>query len=173
MAIYLTNGTYYIAHNKTGAIIKVNSIKDAQNFYSLERANNQKEKASKKCKNYYVIHSDVNGETFTRMKKRRKKYSIEVRQKVYEEANGRCVLCGRKISIEEMTLDHIIPLAMNGADNVNNLTAACFACNQFKGSILPEDFQERITEIFMYQMERKHADRLKWKIIHRLLEEML
>ncbi|WMC94415.1 HNH endonuclease [Kineothrix sp. MB12-C1] len=173
MAIYLTNGAYYVAYSKTGAIKKVKKIKEAQNFCTAENANIQKEKAPKKCMDYYVIHSDENEETSMKKKKRRKRHPMEVRKKIYEEANGRCMLCGRKILFEEMTLDHIIPLAINGADNANNLTAACFACNQFKGSILPEDFHERITEIFLYQMERKYANRLKWKIIHKLLEDMI
>ena len=72
-----------------------------------------------------------------------------------------------------MTLDHITPLAMDGEDNVNNLQGTCKACNLFKGSILPDDFMERITEIFMYQMEKKYSNKLKWKAIHRMLEKMI
>lgn len=40
MAILLTNGKYYIAHNRTGAVIKVSDIEQAQDFYSVERAIN-------------------------------------------------------------------------------------------------------------------------------------
>lgn len=45
----------------------------------------------------------------------------EIRELIYNIAKGRCALCGRKITYDNMTLDHIVPLAMNGADDVSNL----------------------------------------------------
>ena len=72
-----------------------------------------------------------------------------------------------------MTLVHIVPLAMNGADDVSNLQCTCEACNRFKGSILPDDFMERITEIFLYQMDQKAGKRLLWKIVHKILNKMI
>ena len=45
--------------------------------------------------------------------------------------------------------------------------------NIFKGNILPSDFMERITDIFMYQMERKNSHNIKWKIVHRLLGKLV
>lgn len=38
---------------------------------------------------------------------------------------------------------------------------------------LPSDFMERITDIFLYQMERRHKDRVKWKIVHKMLNKMI
>ena len=35
------------------------------------------------------------------------------------------------------------------------------------------DRMERITEIFMYQTEKKQKSKLRWKIVHRLLKGML
>lgn len=76
---------------------------------------------------------------------------------IYNTAQGKCVLCGRKITYDKMTLDHIVPLAMNGTDDVGNLQCTCEACNLFKGSVLPDDFMERITRIFLYQMDKKEG----------------
>ena len=42
-----------------------------------------------------------------------------------------------------------------------------------KGNILPDDFMERITEIFMYQMEKKSKGKLRWKIVHRILNKIV
>lgn len=92
---------------------------------------------------------------------------------IYDKANGRCALCGRKITLPEMTLDHIVPLDRNGEDSVNNLQCTCRACNQFKANIRPSDFMERITTIFMYQMEKKYSGKIRWKIVHRLLENLI
>lgn len=55
----------------------------------------------------------------------------------------------------------------------NNLQCTCKACNEFKGSILPDDFMERITEIFIYQTGIKQGNRLLWKITHRLLNRLI
>ena len=92
---------------------------------------------------------------------------------IYDTTKGRCALCGRKITYDKMSLDHILPLAMNGDDNVSNLQCTCTACNLFKGSVLPSDFMERITEIFLYQMDKKQGKRLLWKFVHRLLNKMI
>lgn len=72
-----------------------------------------------------------------------------------------------------MPLDHIVPLAMNGADDVSNLQCTCEDCNLFKCSVLPDDFMERITEIFLYQMDKKEDKRLLWKIVHKILNKMI
>ncbi len=75
--------------------------------------------------------------------------------------------------MSDMTIDHIVPLNRNGENSVNNLQCACYACNQFKSNILPEDFMERITAIFMYQMEKKYSGKIRWKIIHKLLGSIM
>lgn len=98
--------------------------------------------------------------------------NISDKRKIYDAANGRCELCGRKIEFEEMTVDQIIPLGRGGMDEFNNLQSACFACNQFKKNIHPEEFNKRITEIFLYQMEKRFGKLLKWKILYMVLTKM-
>lgn len=184
MAIVLTNGSYFIKHNKTGKVIKVTNISKAQNFYTMERALEQIKKAPGKCKSYYPVDTSVTEimvasepEKITsveiKKKTKRKQYTTEQRKIIYQKANGRCQLCGRKIEYEDMTLDHIVPLSWGGADEMENLQCTCFPCNKFKSNILPDQFVDRITEIFMFQMEKKHSNRLKWKIARNLLMEML
>ncbi len=168
MAIVLTNGKYYIAHNRTGAVIKVPDIEQAQDFYSVERAINQRNRTPGKCAGYYYIDTEK-----YKAKIKRKNYSNEERKIIYNKSGGRCELCGRKILLEDMTIDHITPLAMGGEDDVENLSCTCYPCNLFKGNILPSDFMERITDIFLYQMEKQHKDRVKWKIVHKMLNKMI
>jgi len=72
-----------------------------------------------------------------------------------------------------MTLDHIIPLACNGADAVENLQCSCYACNQFKGHVLPSDFQERIAKIFLYQMEKEHGQKISVRISMHIIRRLL
>lgn len=168
MAILLTNGKFYIAHNRTGAVIKVADIEQAQDFYSVERAINQRNRTPGKCAGYYYIDTEKN-----KAKIKRRSYSDEERKIIYNKSDGRCELCGRKILLEDMTIDHITPLAMGGEDDVENLSCTCYPCNLFKGNILPSDFMERITDIFLYQMEKQHKDRVKWKIVHKMLNKMI
>lgn len=71
-----------------------------------------------------------------------------------------------------MTLDHIVPLAMNGEDDVRNLQCTCESCNLFKGSVLPEDFMDRINEIFWYQMEKKNHRNLLWILVKKSVKKI-
>lgn len=105
--------------------------------------------------------------------KRRKHYSPKVRKMIYDKADGRCALCGRKITLSEMTIDHIVPLDKNGEDSINNLQSACLACNRFKANIRPDDFMDRITTIFIYQMGKKYGGKISWKIAYKALETII
>jgi len=66
MAIVLTNGTYYLAHSTTGAIIKVSDIRQAQDFHTIDRAIIQKNKAPRITKGYYYIDTSVINEKSNR-----------------------------------------------------------------------------------------------------------
>lgn len=171
MAYVLTNGKYYIKMTNTGAIVKTDQIDDARIYLTIDKAKERMVKSPGKTKGYYIL--DIGTHSRYYISKGRIKFPKEVREMMYHNTDGRCVLCGRKIEYEHMSLDHVTPLAMGGFDDVNNLQVTCKACNLFKGSILPDDFMERITEIFMYQMEKKHGGKAKWKIIHRILGKMI
>ena len=82
-------------------------------------------------------------------------------------------MCGRKILLEDMTLDHIKPLSMGGEDELNNLACTCYPCNLFKGNILPDDFMERITDIFIYQLEKKYKSKFMWKYIYMIIKRII
>ena len=102
--------------------------------------------------------------------------------KIYIEQlpNGIIDFIKRVQSVEKTTYqviaiihDRDIKLDVHGADDVSNLQCTCEACNLFKGSVLPDDFMERITEIFLYQMDKKEGKRLLWKIVHKILNKMI
>ena len=71
------------------------------------------------------------------------------------------------------SLDHIIPVSKGGTNDFSNVFCSCHICNTIKHDIYPEDFMERISKIFLYQMEKKSGNSIKWKIIHRLLNGMV
>ena len=143
MAYVLTNGNYYIRMTETGATAKTDNIHEARIFMTMDKAKERIQKASGKTKGYYIL--DVGSYSKYYVAKGRIKFPKEIREMLYQNADGKCVLCGRKIAYDSMTLDHIKPLALGGEDNINNLQITCEACNLFKGSVLPSDFFERIT----------------------------
>ena len=197
MAIVITNGNYYITYTDSGAIKKTTDINSAFQFSTVAEAIKGMKKAEEKTKSYFVFDTLtqrilwkwMTEEEIKEMRKnkvslsmvrrdskgkiKRKSYSEDTRKLIYLHAGGRCELCGRKILLEDMTIDHITPLAMGGEDDVENLSCTCYPCNLFKGNILPSDFMERITDIFLYQMEKQHKDRVKWKIVHKMLNKMI
>jgi len=85
----------------------------------------------------------------------------------------KCALCGKKITYKELTLDHIKPIFVGGADELENIQASCYACNQFKSNIRPDDFEQKIIDIFLYQMKQKCANDWVWKIIEKIILKRL
>lgn len=194
MAIVITNGTYFIRYDVNGATKKTSDINLAYKFATAKEAIDGMKQARGKTKKFYVY--DTNSQyiiwrwmteeekaearknkmalaTVKRDKSgkiKRKTYSEDTRKLIYLNAHGKCELCGRSILLENMTIDHINPLSLGGEDDVENLACTCFTCNTFKGNIQPDDFMERITEIFMYQMEKKSNNSLRWRIAHQLIK---
>ena len=53
--------------------------------------------------------------------------------------DGVCHYCGKKCPPEELTMDHIIPIARGGKSTKGNIVVCCFECNQNKGLDTPVD----------------------------------
>lgn len=191
MALVITNGNYYVCYSPDGGIRKTSDFDEAIIYENVTHAIQDMYKAPSKTASYYVYDivtqhicwkwltdqerielKNKQSENKKKKSNKRKNYSQSVRKMIYEKADGRCQLCGRKIKFEDMTIDHVIPLALNGVDSVENLQCSCEFCNRHKSSYLPDDWLERITEIFIYQMGKKYNG-LKWKIIHKLLKNLI
>ena len=52
---------------------------------------------------------------------------------------GICRYCGKKFPPEELTLDHIVPVARGGKSTRGNLAVCCRACNQRKKYLTPAE----------------------------------
>lgn len=197
MAIVITNGEYYIYLNEKGKHRKTDDISKAFQYDTVSAAIAYMKKAYAKTEGYYVLDTFTNHVLWKVMseeeqilqveqrnlrnklvrnhngKLKRKTYSQTTRKMLYNNACGCCQLCGRKILYSDASLDHIIPLSLGGIDDVSNLQIACVPCNRLKSNVLPETFVDKITSIFMFQMEKKCSSRIKWKIVHRMLENLI
>ncbi len=52
---------------------------------------------------------------------------------------GTCHYCGGAFSPEELTMDHVIPVARGGNSTRGNAVPACLACNQKKKHLTPAE----------------------------------
>lgn len=52
-----------------------------------------------------------------------------------------CYWCGKKLTMENRSLDHYIPKCHRGRSTFSNYVTACTECNQKKGSLLPREFR--------------------------------
>ena len=52
---------------------------------------------------------------------------------------GICHYCGKKFPPEELTLDHIVPVARGGRSTRGNLVVCCRACNRSKSCLTPAE----------------------------------
>lgn len=57
----------------------------------------------------------------------------ETRYAVWQRYEARCTECGSSFDLQ---YDHIIPVAMGGSSNVENLQLLCGACNRRKAATL-------------------------------------
>ncbi|MCW6035593.1 HNH endonuclease [Spirulina subsalsa FACHB-351] len=66
----------------------------------------------------------------------------EVRQFVLNRDGGCCRSCG---STQNLEVDHIIPLAKGGTNDLSNLQALCRPCNRRKKHYVDPRFKRRFT----------------------------
>jgi 5-methylcytosine-specific restriction endonuclease McrA len=56
----------------------------------------------------------------------------EVRKYVFQRDKYQCQSCGKTSAETELNIDHIIPLASGGSNDISNLQTLCRNCNQQK-----------------------------------------
>lgn len=52
---------------------------------------------------------------------------------------GICHYCGCTFEPDELTMDHVIPVARGGTSTRGNVVPACFGCNQKKKHLTPAE----------------------------------
>lgn len=78
------------------------------------------------------------------------------RQAVYNKYHGHCAYCGREILFRNMQVDHMIPKAFGGTDDMENLMPACRLCNHYKRAERLEYFRKAIETIPQKLGERQY-----------------
>lgn len=65
----------------------------------------------------------------------------EVRRYVFDRDRDQCQSCGQTQLEVQLTVDHIIPLARGGSNDISNLQTLCLKCNQRKRHHLDPRFK--------------------------------
>lgn len=63
---------------------------------------------------------------------------------------GVCHYCGRLVGAEQLTMDHLVPVARGGRTTKGNIVPACHACNATKRALTP-------AEQILSELEREAA----------------
>lgn len=82
--------------------------------------------------------------------KKRKTFSKEEREIIWNKCNHRCAYCGSEITLKQMQVDHFIPFSLiqdENTDEMINLMPACRSCNHYKSSLTIEKFRHQIESI--------------------------
>jgi len=56
---------------------------------------------------------------------------------LWKRDNGECGYCQRSLSLQEATIDHVIPQSQNGQTAWENVVTCCRSCNTRKGGKTP------------------------------------
>ena len=62
------------------------------------------------------------------------------RRNILAKSGFKCAYCGKGI-LDDMTIDHVVPLSRGGSDRPHNKVAACKRCNSLKGNKLVGQFK--------------------------------
>ena len=74
------------------------------------------------------------GNRALRVSRRRRAYNCaENKQELFGRQQGRCVVCGEGYEYRFFHVDHVVPRAKGGGDEIGNLQLLCSHCNGVKG----------------------------------------
>lgn len=74
------------------------------------------------------------------MKKKRAGLSKQTRFLVMRRDRFTCQYCGGRSPTVKLVIDHIVPVARNGLNSIDNLRTSCSACNAGKATHLERDY---------------------------------
>jgi 5-methylcytosine-specific restriction endonuclease McrA len=86
------------------------------------------------------------------------------RRNIFARDNNQCQYCGKRFSISELSLDHVVPRSQDGKSTWENIVCACLSCNVRKGGRTPR--QAHMTLIRKPE-KPKRSPMLSLKLSHR------
>jgi hypothetical protein len=86
--------------------------------------------------------------------------SADLRREVADRAQGCCEYCRaqERFSCDPLTVDHIIPRAVGGQTQSDNLALSCFGCNQHKSKLITSPDPATTEPAELFHPRRQHWD---------------
>ncbi len=83
---------------------------------------------------------------------KRRKLSKAERQAIYDKYDGHCAYCGEKITLQQLQVDHVIPMEFHevykatgqNLDDLWNMLPACRSCNHYKSTLTLDKFRQAL-----------------------------
>ena len=66
------------------------------------------------------------------------------RRNIMARDGNRCQYCGRKLSVAQLSIDHVVPKSRGGKSSWLNVVTACNPCNTRKGGRMPAEASMRL-----------------------------
>lgn len=104
----------------------------------------------------------------------RKQFSKEEKEFIRLTTNGRCAHCGKKLKLEDCTVEHIIPLNKGGTNDYVNLVVLCNNCNKEKDDLIadPLMYYPYISDLYtdsVQEMFEKYIENVSYIDRHNIL----
>jgi len=100
---------------------------------------------------------------------------VSTRFEVFKRDGFTCRYCGHKTPDAILEIDHVIPSAAGGGDEIENLVTACYECNRGKGPRLITDAPTEINlheqTIAIAEREIQLAEYNQWRARQRIRED--
>jgi CRISPR/Cas system Type II protein with McrA/HNH and RuvC-like nuclease domain len=68
---------------------------------------------------------------------------------IYKRDKKECYFCKKPLEFNKITFDHYLPKSKKGTMDVFNLVICCKKCNKLKSNKIPEDYKDKILELFL------------------------
>jgi 5-methylcytosine-specific restriction endonuclease McrA len=69
------------------------------------------------------------------------------KRNLYVRDNGQCQYCGKQLSYDNSTVDHVKPRCRGGLTSWSNTVIACKKCNSKKGMLTIEEFAKKLLKV--------------------------
>lgn len=66
------------------------------------------------------------------------------RRTLFARDQNRCQYCGKNLSMNQMSLDHVVPRSRGGETSWENVVCSCVACNTRKGGRTPQEARMKL-----------------------------
>ncbi|MEW6048525.1 MAG: HNH endonuclease [Bacillota bacterium] len=105
---------------------------------------------------------------------KRKPIPSKVRFEVFKRDKFTCRYCGRTTPQVVLEVDHIVPVAEGGTDDIENLVTSCYECNRGKGAtsldelpVSDDDIHERTVLLLEREMQLREYNEVRRQVRER------